>query len=200
MNKLKQLCVAVLFATLSACGSGGQNAGPPPLQGAKMGGAFSLMDQDGKTVTDTDFLGKYRLIYFGYSFCPDVCPTDVAVMGKALTLFEKQDKARADRLVPMFITVDPARDTPQVLKQFVSHFHPRLIGLTGSVAAIDDVAQRYGIAFLRDKPNAQGAYLVDHARMMVLYGPQGQPIAIMPPNAGPDAAQQIASELARWVQ
>lgn len=165
-----------------------------------MGGAFSLTDQDGKTVTDADFKGKYRLIYFGYSFCPDVCPTDVAVMGKALRLLETQDKARADRVVPIFITVDPVRDTPKVLKEFVANFHPRLIGLTGSVAAIDAVAQRYGIAFLRDKPNAQGAYLVDHARMIVLYGPEGEPIAIMPPNAGPDAAQTIATELARWVR
>ncbi len=164
-----------------------------------MGGAFTLVDQDGKTVTDQDFKGKYRLIYFGYSFCPDVCPTDVAVMGKALRVLEQKDKARADKIVPLFITVDPARDTPKVLKQFVANFHPRLIGLTGSVAAIDDVAKRYGIPFLRDKPNAQGAYLVDHARMMVLYGPQGEPIAIMPPNAGPDAAQQIATDLARWV-
>jgi protein SCO1/2 len=199
MNKLKLLCAAVLFAALSACGSGGQQASAPPLQGAKMGGAFTLVDQDGKTVTDQDFKGKYRLIYFGYSFCPDVCPTDVAVMGKALRVLEQKDKARADKIVPLFITVDPARDTPKVLKQFVANFHPRLIGLTGSVAAIDDVAKRYGIPFLRDKPNAQGAYLVDHARMMVLYGPQGEPIAIMPPNAGPDAAQQIATDLARWV-
>ena len=164
-----------------------------------MGGAFTLVDQDGKTVSDQDFKGKYRLVYFGYSFCPDVCPTDVAVMGKALRVLEQKDKARADKIVPLFITVDPARDTPKVLKQFVANFHPRLIGLTGSVAAIDDVAKRYGIPFLRDKPNAPGAYLVDHARMMVLYGPPGEPIAIMPPNAGPDAAQQIASELARWV-
>lgn len=200
MNKLKLLCAGLLLASLTACGSGGPAAGPPPLQGAKMGGAFRLVDQDGKTITDRAFIGKYRLVYFGYSFCPDICPTDAAVLGRALRLFEKADKARADKVVPIFITVDPARDTPAVLKQFVANFHPRMIGLTGSVAAIDDVAQRYGIPFLRDKPNAQGAYLVDHARLMVLYGPQGEPIAIMPPNVGPDAAEKIEAELARWVR
>ncbi|MFM7028951.1 MAG: SCO family protein [Chakrabartia sp.] len=199
MNKLKRFSLLFALGLLTACGGGGASSEPPPLQGARMGGAFTLINQDGKTVSDRDFKGRYRLIYFGYSFCPDVCPTDVAVMGKALQLFEKADKDRAEKVTPIFITVDPARDTPAVLKQFVGHFHPRMIGLTGSVAQIDDVAQRYGIPFMRAAPNAQGAYLVDHARLMVLYGPQGEPIAIMPPNAGPDAADKIAAELARWV-
>lgn len=200
MNKFKTLSAALLLGLVSACGGGASDAGPPPLQGARMGGAFTLLNQDGQTVTDQAFAGSYRLIYFGYSFCPDVCPTDAAVMGKAMRLFEKAEPARAKKVVPIFITVDPARDTPRVLKEFVGNFHPRMVGLTGSVAQIDDVAQRYGVAFLRDKPNAQGAYLVDHARMIVLYGPQGEPIAIMPQNTGEDAAQRLADELARWVK
>lgn len=162
-----------------------------------MGGAFSLTNQDGKTVTDRDFAGKYRLVYFGYTFCPDVCPVDVQLMGQGLAAFEKADAARGAKVVPIFVTVDPARDTPAVIKQFVSNFHPRMLGLTGSVAQIDDVAQRYGVAFMRQPPNAQGPYLVDHARMIVLYGPKGEPIAIMPQNAKPDA---IAEELGRWVR
>jgi len=157
MNKFKSLLSIAAFAVLAACGGASPDAGPPPLEGARMGGAFSLMNQDGKTVTDKDFAGKYRLIYFGYSFCPDVCPVDAQVMGRALKMFE-------------------------------------------AVAQIDDVAQRYGIAFMRAKPNADGAYLVDHARMIVLYGPEGQPIAIMPQNAGETAAQDMAAELARWVK
>ena len=200
MNKFKSLFALVAFGLLVSCGSQGPDSGPPPLQGARMGGAFSLVNQDGKTVTDKDFAGKYRLIYFGYSFCPDVCPVDAQVMGRALQIFETEDKARALKIVPMFITVDPARDTPAVLKEFVSNFHPRMVGLTGSVAQIDDVAQRYGIAFMRAKPNADGAYLVDHVRMVVLYGPQGEPIAIMPQNAGDSAAKDMAAELDRWVK
>lgn len=162
-----------------------------------MGGPFRLINQDGKTVTDADFAGKYRLIYFGYTFCPDVCPVDVQMMGRGLTAFEKADPARGAKVVPIFITVDPARDTPPVVKEFVSNFHPRMVGLTGSEKDIDAVAQRYGIAYLRQTPNGQGAYLVDHARMAVLYGPKGEPIAIMPQNATPQA---FADELARWVK
>lgn len=196
MNKFKSCAAALVLTVLTACG-GQPDPGPPPLAGARMGGAFSLVNQDGKTVTDTDFAGKYRLIYFGFTFCPDVCPVDVQLMGAGLRRFEAMDKARADKVVPIFISVDPARDTPAVLKQFLSNFHPRMVGLTGSVAQIDEVAQRYGVAFMRQKPNADGAYLVDHARMIVLYGPEGAPIAIMP--QGPDD-QAIATELARWVK
>lgn len=195
MNKFKILAAAVLVSALSACGTA--PAGPPPLEGAKMGGAFRLTNQDGKSVTDADFAGKYRLVYFGYTFCPDVCPVDVQMMGQGLSAFEKAEPALGAKVVPIFISVDPARDTPAVVKEFVSNFHPRMVGLTGSVAVIDAVAQRYGVAFMRQKPNAQGAYLVDHARMVVLYGPKGEPIAIMPQNAKPQA---FADELARWVR
>ncbi len=84
MNKFKSLLSIAAFAVLTACGGASPDAGPPPLEGARMGGAFSLINQDGKTVTDQDFAGKYRLIYFGYSFCPDVCPVDAQVMGRSL--------------------------------------------------------------------------------------------------------------------
>ena len=197
MTKFTTFAAAALVFSLAACGGSAPDAGPPPLEGARMGGAFSLINQDGKTTTDKDFTGKYRLIYFGYTFCPDICPVDAQLMGQALTLFEKEDKARAAKLVPIFISVDPARDTPAIVKQFVSNFHPRMVGLTGSVAQIDEMAQRYGVAFMRDKPNAQGAYLVNHARMIVLYGPQGEPIAIMPQGDDPKA---VVAELARWVR
>jgi protein SCO1/2 len=197
MTKFKTFAAAILALSLAACGGSAPDAGAPPLEGARMGGAFSLINQDGKITTDKDFAGKYRLIYFGYTFCPDICPVDAQVMGQALTIFEKEDQARAAKLVPIFISVDPARDTPAVLKQFVSNFHPRMVGLTGSVAQIDEMAQRYGVAFMRDKPNAQGAYLVNHARMIVLYGPQGEPIAIMPQGDDPKA---VVAELSRWVR
>lgn len=195
MNKYKIIVASLAVAALSSCGTA--PSGPPPLKGARMGGAFKLTNQDGKIVTDADFAGKYRLVYFGYTFCPDVCPVDVQAMGQGLSAFEKGDPARGAKVVPIFITVDPVRDTPAVVKEFVSNFHPRMVGLTGTVSDIDLVAQRYGIAYLRQKPNAQGAYLVDHARIAVLYGPKGEPIAIMPQNAKPQA---FADELARWVK
>lgn len=197
MNKIKLFALLPVFLLAAACGGGGSSSAPPPLQGARMGGAFTLIDQDGKTVTDKAFAGQYRLIYFGYTFCPDVCPVDVQVMGKAMRVLEKQDPAKAAKVVPIFITVDPARDTPKEIKAFVSNFHPRMVGLTGSVTEIDEVAQRYGVAFMRGKPNDQGAYLVDHARMITLYGPEGQPIALMPQGNDEKA---MAAEIMRWVQ
>ena len=197
MTKFTPFAAAALILSLAACGGSAPDAGPPPLEGARMGGAFSLINQDGKTTTEKDFAGKYRLIYFGYTFCPDICPVDAQLMGQAIKLFEQEDRARAMKVVPIFISVDPVRDTPAVVKQFVSNFHPRMVGLTGSVAQIDEMAQRYGVAFMRDKPNAQGAYLVNHARMIVLYGPQGEPIAIMPQGNDPKA---FVAELARWVR
>src|SRR3546814_8872622 len=89
-------------------------------------------DLDGRKVSYSDFDGKYRMLYFGYSYCPDVCPLDLQKLMQGYRLFEKQDPARAAKVQPIFITIDPQRDTPQVLKNYVSAFHPKLIGLTGT--------------------------------------------------------------------
>src|ERR1051326_2147709 len=132
----RPLALIMLLVTLllAACSS---SPPPGPLAGATMGGPFTLTDQNGRQVSDRNFAGKYRLIYFGYTFCPDVCPIDMQVIGAGLRRFEAQDAARAARVQPIFISVDPARDTPPVLRQFVAAFHPRMIGLTGSQAEID---------------------------------------------------------------
>jgi protein SCO1/2 len=186
--------VALLTALfLGACSS---PSPPPPLEGASMGGPFTLTDQNGRRVNDRDFAGRYRLIYFGYTFCPDVCPVDMQVIGAGLRRFEAQDSARAARVQPIFISVDPARDTPAVLRQFVAAFHPRMIGLTGSEAEIAQVAREYRVFYQRGEPSG-GGYMVNHTRMAVLYGPEGQPIAIIPFDQGPDG---VAGELGRWVR
>src|SRR3954471_21274793 len=185
----------LLALLLAACSS---PAPAPPLEGASMGGPFTLTDQNGRRVSDRDFAGKYRLIYFGYTFYPDVCPVDMQVIGAGLRRFEAQDSARAVRVQPIFISVDPARDTPAVLRQFVAVFHPRMIGLTGSEAEIAQVAREYRVFYQRGAPSAGGGgYMVNHTRMAVLYGPEGQPIAIIPTDQGPDG---VAAELGRWVR
>ena len=193
---LNRLIVPLLAALMVAACSPGSDA-PPPLAGARMGGAFTLTNQDGAKVSDTAFAGQYRLVYFGYTFCPDVCPVDVARLMKGYGALEAVDQAKAGQLQPIFISVDPVRDTPAALKEFVSAFHPRLIGLTGTEAEIADVAKRYGIYFERDKANAQGGYLVNHSNNAILYGPKGEPIAIIPHDGDPEA---IATELARWIK
>ena len=137
MNKFKILAAAFAMTALSACGSA--PAGPPPLEGAKMGGAFRLTNQDGKIVTDADFAGKYRLVYFGYTFCPDVCPVDVQIMGQGLSAFEKMDPVRGAKVVPIFITVDPVRDTPAVVKE--GRARPDMISRGAQIYA--ERAQKY---------------------------------------------------------
>ncbi len=195
MNRPLHAFFAATALLLGACQSGGVQA--PPLQGAKMGGAFSLINQDGKAVHESDFANAYRLIYFGYTFCPDVCPVDVQKLMQGFAALEKSDPQKARHIQPIFISVDPKRDTPAALKQFVAAFHPRLMGLTGSVQEIDRVAATYGIYFERGKPTASGAYLVNHSTNAVLYGPKGEPLAIIPQDRGPEA---VAAELARWVK
>ena len=189
--------VCLLVALVLAGCRGGSEA--PPLAGASMGGPFTLTAQDGRRVSDTQFAGKYRLIYFGYTFCPDICPTDLQKIGAGLRQFERSDAARAERVQPIFITVDPARDTPDVLRRYVANFHPRLIGLTGTEQEIAAVARAYRIPYSRTEAPAgrPDAYLVDHMRITVLYGPEGEPVAIVPADQGADA---VAAELDRWVR
>ncbi|SNS71472.1 protein SCO1/2 [Sphingomonas laterariae] len=193
MNKARiaAILAPLLFAACQAA------PGEAPLAGAKMGGPFTLTSQTGAKVSDTQFAGQYRLIYFGYSYCPDVCPVDLQKLMQGLQKLEKQDAAKAAKIQPIFITIDPKRDTPDVLKQYVSAFHPRLIGLTGSEAEIAAVAKEYAIYYRKAEGGTADAYLVDHARQATLYGPTGDPIALIPQDGTPD---DIAAELAKWVK
>ena len=135
----RSLWVVLGITVLLAFGLGWLRFNAPPqgnLAGSSLGGAFALTNQDGKPVTDKDFAGQYRLMYFGYTFCPDVCPNDVGYISRGLADFEKAQADRGARVTPIFVTVDPQRDDVAAVKAFVSAFHPRLVGLTGSPAAI----------------------------------------------------------------
>ena len=197
MNQIGRAVSAALLCTVSVACSGPATPERAPLDGVKIGAPFSLTDQDGHPRTDRDFAGRYRIVYFGYTFCPDVCPIDVQTIGAGLRAFEAKDPARASRVVPIFVTVDPARDTPPVLKEFVSAFHPRMVGLTGKPEAIAALAKAYGVAFEAEKPNAQGGYLVAHQRLTFLMDPAGKPVALLPADKAP---QDVAAELDRWVK
>jgi len=184
----------LLALTLAACSGGSEE---PPLKGAAIGGPFTLTDQDGRLATERDYAGRYRIMYFGFTHCPDVCPTDLAVIGQALRRFEKSDPARAARVTPIFVSVDPDRDTPAVIKDYVSAFHPRLVGLTGTPSQLADMARRYGAYYGKAAPTAGGGYEVNHSRLAELIGPRGEPIALLPYEKG---AEAVAAELDRWVQ
>ena len=200
MNSLKILPSLSIAAAmlLAACNPTAPSAPQePPLAGARIGGPFSLTDQNGRTVTDRSFAGKYRIVYFGYTFCPDVCPVDVQTIGAGLKAFETRDAAKGAKVVPIFITVDPKRDTPAVVREFVGNFHPRMVGLTGAPDAIAATAKAYGIYFAKQKPGPGGGYMMDHSRQAYLMDQDGKPLALLPIEQGAD---KVADELARWVK
>ncbi|MGJ3648308.1 SCO family protein [Sphingomonas sp. GlSt437] len=198
MNDLfrRGLALALPLVLAAGCTPAAQKV-DPPLAHASIGGPFTLTDQTGKRVSDRDFTGKFRLMYFGYTYCPDVCPVDVQNLARGLKVLEKRDAALAARIVPIFISVDPARDTPAVLKQFVGAFHPRMVGLTGTPAEIAQVAREFRIYYKAQAKDATGAYTVDHSRVAYLMGPEGQPLALVRQDGTPN---EIADDLEQWAR
>ncbi len=190
--------IASLSLALAACGSPAAPAPEQaPLYGATIGGPFELTDTAGKTVRWDDFRGKYTIVYFGYAYCPDVCPTDVQRMSKGLAEFEKANPDLGPKIQPVFITIDPERDTPEVVAEFVSNFHPRLMGLTGTAEQIKSAADAFRVFYSKGETPESGNYLMDHSNITYLFGPDGEPIATLPTDIGPEA---IAAELEKWVR
>ena len=179
---------------LAACSAPSET---PPLAGAKLGAPFTLTDQTGARITDRAFAGKWRIVYFGYTYCPDVCPVDAQNIAAGLKQVERDQPALGAKVVPLFVTVDPARDTPAVLKQFVGAFHPRMVGLTGSPAEIAALAKSYAVYYRAQPPGPGGGYMVDHSRSGFLMDPDGKPVALLPVEKSGAA---VAAELERWVK
>jgi protein SCO1/2 len=136
---------------------------------ASVGGPFSLIDQHGKTVTDQSLHGQYLLIYFGYTFCPDVCPTELQAMSQAVDALGPD----GEKVTPVFITVDPARDTVEQLAAYAPHFHPRLVALTGTEPQIAAAAKAYRVYYKRAEDAGSSDYLMDHSSIIYLMGPDG---------------------------
>ncbi|MBC7953507.1 MAG: SCO family protein [Rhodospirillaceae bacterium] len=169
------LVAAIAIGSRIMVWSGGEHAT------ASIGGSFTLVDGDGKTVTDADFRGKWMLIYFGYTFCPDVCPTALSSVAAAM---DKLSAAERFKLTPIFITVDPTRDTPAVMKDYAAAFHPKMVGLTGSEAQVAQVMKAYKVygAKAKAKGTSEDAttYTVDHSSILYLVGPDGRFVAHFP--------------------
>ena len=149
---------------------------------ATIGGPFRLIDSQNRTVTDQDFRGRYLLIYFGYTDCPDVCPTTLASVVQALGLLGK----RAAAVQPVFITVDPAHDTPSVMRSYVADFSPRLIGLTGTPAELGAAEKAFHVTV---EVTAAG---INHSAVLYLMGPNGHFLAPLPADS---SAAVIAKDL-----
>ena len=158
-------------------------------------GSFSLVDHNGRAVTQQNFRGSYLLVFFGYSHCPDICPTALTLIANVMDSLGENSK----NVQPIFITLDPERDTPEVLRKFVSYFHPKLIGLTGTPDQVSTVAESYYVRYQRFIPessrnslkNEEGLdYLLDHTAASYLLGPSAEGIALF--QHGTSAAEMAA--------
>ena len=162
---------------------------------ALVGGPFRLTNQHGQPVQDSDFRGKYMLVVFGYSFCPDVCPAELQVVTAALEAMGPE----ADRIQPIFITVDPERDTVSQLAVYSQNFHPRLLALTGTPAEIAEVAGRYRVYYAKAAGSSSSQdYLMDHSSIIYLMGPDGQFVQHFPYSTdAAKLAEQLRAAIAR---
>lgn len=200
MPTLFRLLAISAALAVSAC-----SAAPPPgptpdgvdMRGSAVGADFTLTGGKGQKISWADFKGKYRMVYFGFTNCPAICPTDVLRMAQGLELFEQDHPALGAKVQPIFISVDPERDTPEKVGEFVGNFHPRLIGLTGTPEEIAAVAKAFGTSAQKEEPDETGFYNVAHSTFVTLFGPNGEPLGILPTDKGPEG---IARELAAWVR
>jgi protein SCO1/2 len=156
-----------------------------PLSAPTRGGPFALVDHTGRDVTDKDFRGRFMLVFFGYTYCPDICPTELQTMSEAMEVLGEAGEA----VQPIFISVDPERDTPEVLAGYVDIFHPRLVGLTGTPEQIAAAAKVFHAAYMKvPLPSAEGEaggedsddYGMAHSVTTYLVGPDGRMLATYP--------------------
>lgn len=159
---------------------------PPDL----FGGPFSLTDGQGNIVRDEDFRGRYMLVYFGYTFCPDICPTDLSRLSAAI---DELPKDTASQIQVLFITVDPERDTPMLAGEFAQAFHPDFIGLSGSVDAVKQAVTAYRVhrakVFIPGEPEEE--YLISHSPNTYLMGPSGEFLTLFPHDSQSDVMAEV---------
>ncbi|MGL4728975.1 MAG: SCO family protein [Bosea sp. (in: a-proteobacteria)] len=162
----------------------------------RFGGPFSLVSHDGKRISDADYRGRFMLIYFGFTRCPDLCPIDLPQMAQALDMLGPEGVT----IAPLFITVDPEVDTPQVMADYVKAIHPRLVGLTGSEAEIAAAARAWRVhrVKMEHHPSTHGRHNVDHGTLTYLMGPDGGFLTLFPHNTAPEKmATTLRAYLAR---
>jgi len=187
VRRVAGFCLGLLLAALSLPAAAADTLAPFPVA---FGGPFMLTDHTGTARTDADYRGRYLLVYFGYTFCPDICPTSLQTMIQALDDLG----AQGDEVQPLFVSVDPARDTPAALADYVAAFHPRLVGLTGSEAQVRAAAKAYRV-HRRKVPThddeAAEDYLVDHGSLTYLMGPDGRFVTLFPFMTTPERMTQV---------
>lgn len=189
------LVAALVFVVvLATAAASWLSLGGGPVGGElRIGGPFALQDANGRPFTDRDLRGHYTLVYFGYTFCPDVCPTTLTAVTTAMAKLGP----RAERVLPVFITVDPERDTPAVLREYISMFTPRLVGLTGTPEQIAAVAREYRVYYRKHAGSqGEGGYSVDHSSLLYLLDSDGRFIAPIPAD---ESGEGIAAAIGRYL-
>lgn len=167
------------------------------LSSAAINGEFSLVDEQDRSVTNASFDGKWRLMYFGYTYCPDVCPTDLATMAAGLRLLQEQQPKAAAKLQSLFVTVDPERDTSELMAEYTNSFHPEILGLTGSRAQIDAALKNFRIYAVKVPGATDDAYTYDHSALFYLMDPNGRPVEFLASMTA--SPQQLADMLERFL-
>jgi cytochrome oxidase Cu insertion factor (SCO1/SenC/PrrC family) len=186
-------CVYLVIASLLTCGVAAEEQ-PSAAQmmddlmygRGTVGGPFTLTDQAGRRRSDSEFRGRLMIVYFGYTFCPDVCPADLMAITQALDALGPQ----AQGIQPVFITLDPERDT-KVLADYVAAFHRSLIGLTGSPEEIRKIANAYKAFYAKVPGEREGEYAIDHTGIIYLMGRDGKYLGFMPPQTNPDRLTEV---------
>lgn len=197
---LQALAIALIAAVAGAAGVYLWRAGGDAQQTAEtrstgkplIGGPFALVDHTGAARTEKDLLGRFAVVNFGFTNCPDVCPTTLQTISDALELMGPA----AQRIRPVFVSVDPDRDTPDRLKTYREAFDERFLMLTGSEAAVARAAKAYKVGYSRMKPAADGSYMVNHTALIYLMGPDGAYITHFPFRIAPE---KLAASLKKWV-
>ena len=157
---------------------------------ASVGGPFTLQDSSGKRVSLADYRGKVVLLYFGYMFCPNVCPADLAAIGQCMRLLGTAGEV----VQPLFVTLDPERDRGEALRGYAASFHPRFIALTGSSAEVEQVARSYKVFHEKIRPPGVSSYLIDHTAFVFLLDREGRFAAIFPPGTPPQRMETLVRE------
>ncbi len=202
------LCVLALAAlagyagTLQANRPAGMAVNKPALEtiepnagvaGLALGGPFELIDENGAAVSEKTFLGSYTLIFFGFTFCPDICPVELKKVAQILKLLGPE----AGMVTPLFVTTDPARDTPEVMKSYTDQYDPRLIGLTGSVAQIKHMEDIFKVYSAKIEDPRFSDYMVNHSSFLYFMDPEGKTVALFHPG---DTADNIAKSIQGHLQ
>jgi protein SCO1/2 len=190
---LRHLFVVLAVAALAACSSGGPTFKASDVTGSSFGHDFALKDPSGKERTLEDFRGKAVVVFFGYTQCPDVCPTTLATLATAM----KELGPDADRVQVLFVTVDPERDTPELLAKYVPSFDPRFLGLWGDAAATARTAKEFKVIYQKVPGATPGSYTMDHSAGSYVFDPRGRLRLFVSNGQGPDVFAHDLRELLR---